>query len=149
MGKVLGHVFPVVAPALALSSDPDRSLVRFERVVDVLDGEAPDRLASDPDLARRLALAVGSSSWIADGLAAHPSALQVLEAPPTVADRLLSAGSRYAAGELRVPEALRAGERHENAEGTVVAPGIPDGVDVRAEHERAIAAARPPAEEVA
>jgi [glutamine synthetase] adenylyltransferase / [glutamine synthetase]-adenylyl-L-tyrosine phosphorylase len=109
MGRVLGHVFPVVAPALALSADPDASLVRFERVVEGLEGQAPDRLASDPGLARRLAAAVGASSWLADGLAAQPEALSLLRTEPadgsraSVERRLLAIGSAYAAGDLRVP----------------------------------------------
>jgi [glutamine synthetase] adenylyltransferase / [glutamine synthetase]-adenylyl-L-tyrosine phosphorylase len=113
MGKVLGHVFPVVAPALALSADPDASLVRFERVVEGLDGGAPDRLASDPDLARRLAVAVGASSWLADGLAGQGPALALVEPRPDgpsdedVERRLLAIGSAYAAGDLRVPDVGR------------------------------------------
>jgi [glutamine synthetase] adenylyltransferase / [glutamine synthetase]-adenylyl-L-tyrosine phosphorylase len=114
MGRVLGHVFPVVAPALALSADPDASLVRFERVVEGLDSDAPDRLASDPDLARRLAVAVGASSWLADGLAAQRQALSLVAPWPDewspeggVERRLLAIGSVYAAGDLRVPHVGR------------------------------------------
>jgi glutamate-ammonia-ligase adenylyltransferase len=108
MGKVLRHVFTVAGPALALSADPDAALVRFERVVEGLDGDEPaDRLAADPDLARHLALAVGASSWLADGLAAASDPLTLLQREPAegpVEDRLLSVGLRYAAREVRVPE---------------------------------------------
>ena len=51
IGKVLAHVFPVMAPALALAADPDAALVRLERVADAVgddrDGPA-DALATDP-----------------------------------------------------------------------------------------------------
>ena len=39
LGKVLGHVFPVMVPALALASEPDAALVRLERVVAATAGE--------------------------------------------------------------------------------------------------------------
>jgi glutamate-ammonia-ligase adenylyltransferase len=37
-GKVLGNVFPVMAPALALAANPDAALMRLERVADALRG---------------------------------------------------------------------------------------------------------------
>jgi [glutamine synthetase] adenylyltransferase / [glutamine synthetase]-adenylyl-L-tyrosine phosphorylase len=111
LGKVLGHAFPVLAPFLALAADPDAALIRFERVVDGLAGdpEAPDLLATDPQLARRLALAVGGSSWVADRLAGDGRSIAVVAGRDTArpADRLLATGVAYAAGDLSVPEVGR------------------------------------------
>ncbi|MGH2724261.1 MAG: bifunctional [glutamine synthetase] adenylyltransferase/[glutamine synthetase]-adenylyl-L-tyrosine phosphorylase [Actinomycetota bacterium] len=113
LGRVLQHLFPVTAPALALSPDPDAALVRFERVIEALraDAHAPDRLASNPEVARRLALTVGASSWLSDLLVARPEAVAALggqadgDAP---ADLLVAVGAAYAAGQLAVPESGRA-----------------------------------------
>src|SRR5439155_1541114 len=75
-GKVLGGLFPVMAPALATAALPDAALVRFERVVAALresaDEGLADRLAGRVDAARRLAALVGVSSHFADALAARP-----------------------------------------------------------------------------
>jgi [glutamine synthetase] adenylyltransferase / [glutamine synthetase]-adenylyl-L-tyrosine phosphorylase len=108
LGKVLGHAFPVIAPALALAPDPDAALVRLERVLDGLaaDPQAADALAS-PEAARGLGLAVGASSWVADRLAGDPEAVRVAAGERPAASpeqRLLSIGARYAARELRVPD---------------------------------------------
>jgi glutamate-ammonia-ligase adenylyltransferase len=116
LGKVLGHVFPVVAPALALAPNPDAALVRLERVAERIrhDEQAADRLASDPGVARRVAVAVASSSWLSDLLATRPAALATVAAGPgrhhggRAEDALLALGVSYAAGELRVPESGRA-----------------------------------------
>jgi glutamate-ammonia-ligase adenylyltransferase len=135
LGKVLGNAFPVLAPSLALAPDPDAALVRFERVVDGLAGdpEAPDLLASDPQLARRLALAVGGSSWVADRLAGDGRTIWVVAGTdreggdPT--DRLLATAAAYVAGDLRVPEVGR--ELADVADAVVAAamaeaaPGVP------------------------
>ena len=139
MAKVVAHVFPVVAPAMALAAEPDAALVRFERVAEGLGDEAADLLASDPDLARRLALAVGSSSWLADTLAGASEATPLLAwrgggEPPgaTPPERLAAVGAAYAAGDLRVPEAGRAlagvadGAVTEAVE--AAAPGLPFAV---------------------
>jgi len=111
VGKVLEHVFAVAGPALALAPDPDAALVRFERVVEGFEGdEQADRMASNPDLARRLALAVGASSWLSDGLAGRSEALSVLEpggGEGRAEDRLLAVGAAYAAHDIRVPEVGR------------------------------------------
>jgi glutamate-ammonia-ligase adenylyltransferase len=116
LGKVIGHVFPVVAPALALSPNPDAALVRLERVAERLreDPEAADLLASDPGLARRVSVAVAASSWLSDLLATRPGALgtagrgaeRIAELGPE--DALLALGVSYAAGELPVPGSGRA-----------------------------------------
>ena len=36
IGKVLAHVFPVMAPALALAAEPDAALVRLERIAEAV-----------------------------------------------------------------------------------------------------------------
>jgi glutamate-ammonia-ligase adenylyltransferase len=116
LGKVLGHVFPVVAPALALAPNPDAALVRLERVAERLrdDPAAADRLASDPRVARRVAVGVAASSWLSDLLATRPHALATVAADAgrrawtQAEDALLALGVSYAAGELRVPESGRA-----------------------------------------
>jgi glutamate-ammonia-ligase adenylyltransferase len=53
LGKVLGHVFPVMVPALALASEPDAALVRLERVIAATAGEGrlADALANDTRMA--------------------------------------------------------------------------------------------------
>lgn len=114
LGRVLAHVFPVIAPAVALASDPDASLVRFERVVESLgeDQAIPDRIASDPEVGVRLARTVAASSWAADLLASRPDSVRRLEAPldiegPEPPD-LLAVTAAHAAGELKVPEVGRA-----------------------------------------
>ncbi len=117
LGRVLGTLFPVIAPALAQADTPDGALTRFERVTDRIrddDGTAfADRLAERPDAARRLASLLAVSSAFADRLVADPTlASAVLELPP--AERPLFAGdpeadlvrvaAANASGELRVPE---------------------------------------------
>jgi glutamate-ammonia-ligase adenylyltransferase len=106
-GRVLAHVFPLVAPAVALASDPDASLVRFERVAEALgdDEDIADRIASNPQLGVRLARTVAASSWAADALASGPEAVERLDVgehagPPD----LLGVLGAYAAGDLAVPE---------------------------------------------
>ncbi|HEX2031311.1 MAG TPA: bifunctional glutamine-synthetase adenylyltransferase/deadenyltransferase [Actinomycetota bacterium] len=113
LGRVFEHVFPVVIPALALAADPDAALARFERVAERLreDAGAPDRMAGDPDLARRLALAVAASSWLSDLLASGDGLPPLSHPAPPGArrqHRLLALGAAYAAGELPVPQAGRA-----------------------------------------
>jgi len=112
-GRVLAHVFPVVAPALALAPEPDAALVRFERAAEAFreDERLADGLASDPELVRRLALLVGASGWLTDLLIARPTSVAAVGAGHVSADAdemLLAAGAAYAAGELRVPETGRA-----------------------------------------
>jgi glutamate-ammonia-ligase adenylyltransferase len=136
MGKVLEHVFTVAGPALALAPDPDAALVRFERVVEGFEGDEPaDRLASNPDLARRLALAVGASSWLSDGLAGRPEALSVLdpgEEMGSIEGRLLAVGAAYTAHDVAVPEVGRTlAEVADAAVGQAVeaaSPGVPFAV---------------------
>ena len=105
VGKVLGHVFPVMVPALALAPDPDAALVRLERVVaaSASDPSVADVLANDPGAARRLAHVVGASSFSTDNLAARPSRVRALEdgaEPEDVQSALAVVAARSAAGEL-------------------------------------------------
>jgi glutamate-ammonia-ligase adenylyltransferase len=82
MGKVLAHVFPVMAPALALAADPDAALVRLQRVTDAVgDASGPaDVLADDPEAARRLAHLAAASSFATDLLVADPGRVAALSA---------------------------------------------------------------------
>jgi len=103
IGKVLSHLFPVMAPALALGADPDAALVRLSRVADAIGARADvaDRLAADPAAARRLAHAVAASSFATDLLAAAPDRAAALtdgEGDPAAA--LVSVVGRYASREL-------------------------------------------------
>ncbi|MGZ8630910.1 MAG: [protein-PII] uridylyltransferase family protein [Actinomycetota bacterium] len=74
IGKVLAHLFPVMAPALALSPTPDAALVRLERIAEAV-GEGrdvADLLTTDPVAARRLAHVAAASSFATDLLVADP-----------------------------------------------------------------------------
>jgi glutamate-ammonia-ligase adenylyltransferase len=108
LGKVMGHAFPVLAPALSLAPDPDAALVRLERVMDGLAGDpgAAD-LLSPPEAARGLAEAVSASSWLADRLASEPDSVRIVAGerrPISPEQRLLAIGAAYAARDLRVPD---------------------------------------------
>jgi glutamate-ammonia-ligase adenylyltransferase len=116
LGRVLGTLFPVVAPALAFSALPDAALTRFARVVERLrpDDHLADVLTDRPDAARRLAALVAASSAFADAFVARPElaaacfALPASERPlfPSTDPQtdLVRAAAAYASGELRVPE---------------------------------------------
>ena len=80
MGKVLAHVFGLMAPALALAADPDAALVRLERVCEAVgDRHGPaDALATDPGSARRLAHVVAVSGFATDLLVTDPERLRAL-----------------------------------------------------------------------
>ncbi len=95
VGKVLANLFPVMAPALALSPTPDAALVRLERIAEAVgDGrDVADLLATDPVAARRLAHVAGASSFATDLLVADPTRIRGLS------DTLLGAGTD-AAGDL-------------------------------------------------
>ena len=109
LGKVLAHVFPVMAPALALASDPDAALVRLERVVAAAtDERVADALADDPGAARRLAYVVAASSFATDLLAASPDRTLALAAgaeaqDPPVRSCRWRRGSRRASSSRRRP----------------------------------------------
>ena len=106
LGKVLAHVFPVMAPALALAADPDAALVRLERVAEAV-GERSgpaDALANDPGAARRLAHVAAASGFATDLVVADPERIRVLadgavHADDAAAD-LVSVVGRYASREL-------------------------------------------------
>lgn len=115
LGKVLGTLFPVIAPALAFAATPDTALVRFGRVVEGL-GEGQEKtanlLADRPDAARRLAALVAASSAFADVLVARPELTMALgelpaaERPLFLEDpqaELLRVAGAYASGELTFP----------------------------------------------
>ncbi|MDP9347437.1 MAG: DUF294 nucleotidyltransferase-like domain-containing protein, partial [Actinomycetota bacterium] len=106
LGKVVAHVFPLMAPALATAPDPDAALVRLERVAEAV-GQRPgpaDVLAGDPGAARRLAHAVGASSFATDLLVADPERVRALadgaERGPDAAADLVGTIARFAAREL-------------------------------------------------
>ena len=112
LGRVLAHVFPVMAPALALAGNPDAALLRLDRV---LEGAAAlpavaDRMASDPRTARTLAHAVAASSFATDLLATRPELLEGLGGGPDRSDEtdpdlgLLQTAAAYAARDLEPKE---------------------------------------------
>ena len=112
LGKVLAHVFPVMAPALALASNPDAALVRLERVAGAIGHERglADALASDPGAARQLAHAVAASSFATDLLAAAPQRVLGLAdgaEPADAAAALVAVVGRYAGRELEPRETGR------------------------------------------
>jgi glutamate-ammonia-ligase adenylyltransferase len=105
IGKVLAHVFPVMAPALASAANPDAALVRLLRVTEAVgDRHDPaDLLANDPSAARRLAHLTAASSFATDLLVARPDRLAALAEPPRPVDAqaaLLDAIARSASREL-------------------------------------------------
>jgi [glutamine synthetase] adenylyltransferase / [glutamine synthetase]-adenylyl-L-tyrosine phosphorylase len=115
VGKVLTHVFPVMAPALALASNPDAALVRLERVAEAMtatgEPRLPDALASDPGLAKRLAHAISASSFATDLLAARPQRVLALAGGAGGVDAeaaLVEVVGRYAARELEPKDTGRA-----------------------------------------
>ena len=98
IGKVLAHLFPVMAPSLALSPVPDSALVRLERVAEAIGRHEDERaiadlLAGDPLAARRLAHVAGGSSFASDLLVVEPTRIRALS------DTLLG-GATDPAGEL-------------------------------------------------
>lgn len=112
IGKVLANLFPVMAPALALSPTPDAALLRLERITDAVgrlaDGEdhaVADLLATDPVAARRLAHVAAASSFATDLLVADPSRIRglsdtLLGAETDAAGNLVDAVARTAGREL-------------------------------------------------
>ncbi len=115
LGKVIGTLFPVVAPALAFAALPDAALVRFERVTEALrhQDRFADALADRPDGARRLAALAATSSAFTDALVARPNLAAAALEPPArerplfpghAFGTLVRVAAGYAAGEVRVPE---------------------------------------------
>jgi glutamate-ammonia-ligase adenylyltransferase len=110
-GKVLAHLFPVMAPALALSPSPDVALVRLERIAAGADPSVADALANDPGAARRLAYVVAASSFATDLLASASERVLALEDGAEPVDQqsaLVNVAARYAARELEPKEVGRA-----------------------------------------
>jgi glutamate-ammonia-ligase adenylyltransferase len=109
VGKVLEHLFPVLAPALAVAANPDAALVRLERVGAAI-GDDPglaDGLANDPGAARRLGHLVSASSFATDLLVAEPARLAALGGDAADGDAvgaLVSVVARYASRELQPKE---------------------------------------------
>ncbi len=107
MGKVLSHVFPVIAPVLAMAADPDAALRRFQRIIASVaaDDRFADDLARDPSSVRRLAHVAGASSFGTDLLAADAGRIRAvaLQAGEDPAARLVGVVAAYAARELDVP----------------------------------------------
>ncbi len=112
IGKVLAHVFPVIAPPLAFGAQPDAALVRLERVTQASAHrpDVADVLARDPGAARRLAYAVAASSFATDLLVAAPERVTALAdgparaGPADVQASLVSVVARTAARELAPKE---------------------------------------------
>jgi [glutamine synthetase] adenylyltransferase / [glutamine synthetase]-adenylyl-L-tyrosine phosphorylase len=105
IGKVFAHVFPVMAPALALAANPDAALVRLLRVAEAVgDRHGPaDLLADDPTAARRLGHLVAASAFATDLLVADADRLAALTDPAGPTDArgaLVGAVARSAAREL-------------------------------------------------
>jgi glutamate-ammonia-ligase adenylyltransferase len=106
MGKVLAHLFPVMAPALALAANPDAAIVRLERVADAVGGAhgPADALATDPAAARRLAHVVAASRFATDLIVSDPEWISVLSDGAIRADDagadLVRVVGRYASREL-------------------------------------------------
>lgn len=118
LGKVLGTLFPVIAPPLAFAATPDAALVRFGRVVEGLRGreQIADTMADRPDAARRLAALVAVSSVFADALVARPElAMSMVELPAPEHPlfpgdpqaELVRVAGAYASGELKFPDSGR------------------------------------------
>jgi glutamate-ammonia-ligase adenylyltransferase len=114
MGKVLGTSLPLVLPSLAAAANPDRALVRFERVTEPLRGDPDlaDTLMSEPAALRDLGALVAASDHFSDALVRRPDAVRWLgrddEPPDDPEAALIRLAGRYAAGELHVPDAGRA-----------------------------------------
>jgi [glutamine synthetase] adenylyltransferase / [glutamine synthetase]-adenylyl-L-tyrosine phosphorylase len=122
LGKVLGTLFPVIAPAIATASIPDVALVRLARITEALghDEALAERtanlMADRPDGARRFTALVAASSAFSDLLTADPSLILAALEPPAAQTPLFPVDARaetvrvagaYAAGELRVQDVGR------------------------------------------
>lgn len=80
IGKVLGTMFPVAAPALALAPDPDSALVRLGRIADAIGADTgpADALAGDATAVRRLVHLAGASGVGTDLLVREPARIAAL-----------------------------------------------------------------------
>ncbi|HXF71750.1 MAG TPA: DUF294 nucleotidyltransferase-like domain-containing protein, partial [Actinomycetota bacterium] len=112
LGKVLAHLFPVVAPPLALAADPDGALVRLSRFAEAARDrpDLADLLAGDPQVARRLAHLLAASAFATDLLVREPGRVAALGSADPGDDldgALVRVAGRYAARELGPREAGR------------------------------------------
>ena len=135
LGKVLGHVIPVMTPAIAMAADPDAALVRLERVAEAVGerGGPADALATDPKAAWRLAHLVGASRFATDALVADPERIRaladgVVHADDAQAD-MVRVVARYAGRELSPvatgAEIAAVGDRVLREAVDEVAPAVP------------------------
>ncbi|MEX2457806.1 MAG: DUF294 nucleotidyltransferase-like domain-containing protein [Actinomycetota bacterium] len=111
LGKVVGTHFPIVAPSLALAANPDRALLRFQRVLEPLrdDESLADALAGGPEAMQDLSALVAASDYFSDLLVRRPAVVSSL-GPEPAGDpeaELARLAGRYASGALVVPEAGR------------------------------------------
>ncbi len=105
LGKVLAHLFPVVAPPLALGADPDGALVRLSRFAEAARDrpDLADLLAADPQVARRLAHLLAASTFATDLLVREPgrvAALGPADPGEDLGAALVRVAGRYAAREI-------------------------------------------------
>ena len=138
LGKVLAHVFPVMAPALALAANPDAALLRLERVAAGIRDrpELIDRMADDTHMAEQLAHVVAASSFATDIVAADPGLLLGLGRDVRVdqseVEALIGVVGRYASRDIGPKEVgeLLAGLADRVIGGAVeaAAPGVPFAV---------------------
>ena len=111
LGKVVGTHFPIVAPSLALAANPDRALLRFQRVLEPLrqDESLADALAAGPEAMQDLSALVAASDYFSDLLVRRPAVVSSL-GPEPAGDpeaELARLAGRYASGALAVPQAGR------------------------------------------
>lgn len=80
---LLAALLPRLVAALAAQPDPDRALQRFDRLIFGLPAGIPllSLLRHNPALIDRIAGILGSAPWLAEHLAATPSALEGLLLP--------------------------------------------------------------------
>jgi glutamate-ammonia-ligase adenylyltransferase len=105
LGKVLAHLFPVMAPALALAANPDSALVRLERVAESVGDrhEPADALAGDTGAALLVAHVVAASSFATDLLVADPGRVTSLTGSAHQVDaqtELVATVARFASRSL-------------------------------------------------
>ena len=133
-GRVLAHLFPLIAPALALSARPDAALLRLDRIVTGMRDRpaVADAMADDPTIANRLAHLAAASSFATDIVAGRPELVgslggEIATGHPLAA--LISVVAGHASGELdpkRTGLALaRVADRVVEAAVEAAAPAVP------------------------
>ena len=73
LGKVLGHVIPVMTPAIAMAADPDAALVRLERVAEAVGNGAAPPTPSRPTRRRRGASRTWSAPAVSRPMRSSPT----------------------------------------------------------------------------